>query len=413
MDYSTRCNWEVQFPFCTNHLIQSDVTAAGKSNDFNEYFIAWSSLVPELHEFLWPLVPHICDFLPPEVKQHRVGVCEDLHQQVQGDLNFMWRIFSGRAAVSRAEDDASGQELNQEHAGGSLWHLWGWALWICPPGSDYYGWVLLWHSVASKGTLGTNDLNCGIMATGLSNMRERIWNARVSHPQQHNHRSQPLRLPDLAPCDFFLFPRINSKLTGHCFVSVEVIQHDSRILLKTLTERYFKEAFQAWQERWEQCIAAQGEYFEGKGGQVFAFYRHSIRSFLTPLHMTITSTVKAGSVWFFTKTSQSTDVDIVFQSWLPVLELETVRSRSSYLPRESPTAVSSGSIPSYVLKNFSTQLSKVCTDIFNLLSLCEDQLCLKKTTIVFVQHPSLTLMITDLLLWNIERYAAKLPALEI
>ena len=49
--------------------------------------------------------------------------------------------------------------------------------------------------------------------------------------------------PDLAPCDFFLFPKIKSKLKGHNHESVENIKEATTRALNTLTED-FQECYQ-------------------------------------------------------------------------------------------------------------------------------------------------------------------------
>jgi hypothetical protein len=49
---------------------------------------------------------------------------------------------------------------------------------------------------------------------------------------------------DLAPCDFFLFPKMKLKLKGSRFDKTEDIQAESQRLLDTLTEKNFQEAFQ-------------------------------------------------------------------------------------------------------------------------------------------------------------------------
>jgi hypothetical protein len=43
--------------------------------------------------------------------------------------------------------------------------------------------------------------------------------------------------PDLAPCDFFLFPKIKLKQKGHQFNTIEEIQRKSQRVLDTLTEK--------------------------------------------------------------------------------------------------------------------------------------------------------------------------------
>jgi hypothetical protein len=50
--------------------------------------------------------------------------------------------------------------------------------------------------------------------------------------------------PDLAPCDFFLFPKIKLKLKGRLFDSTEEIQAESQRVFDTLIEKDFHEAFQ-------------------------------------------------------------------------------------------------------------------------------------------------------------------------
>jgi len=65
--------------------------------------------------------------------------------------------------------------------------------------------------------------------------------------------------PDLAPADFFLFPQLKSTLKGRRFDTFDEIQKNSTKELFAIP----KEAFQSWQKRWEQCVASEGNYFEG------------------------------------------------------------------------------------------------------------------------------------------------------
>jgi hypothetical protein len=45
----------------------------------------------------------------------------------------------------------------------------------------------------------------------------------------------------------------------------EVIETELQAVLN-LTEHVFHDAFRKWQKRWERCIRAEGDYFEGEGG---------------------------------------------------------------------------------------------------------------------------------------------------
>jgi len=50
------------------------------------------------------------------------------------------------------------------------------------------------------------------------------------------------------------------------FDTIEEIQEESQRVLDTIPKGDFQGCFQAWQKRWEGCIRAKGEYFEGDGG---------------------------------------------------------------------------------------------------------------------------------------------------
>jgi hypothetical protein len=53
----------------------------------------------------------------------------------------------------------------------------------------------------------------------------------------------PPYCPDLATCDFFLFPKMKLKLKGRRFDNIEEIEVESPTVLDTLTEKNFQEAF--------------------------------------------------------------------------------------------------------------------------------------------------------------------------
>ena len=64
---------------------------------------------------------------------------------------------------------------------------------------------------------------------------------------------------DLAPCDFWLFPKLRS--CRH-----ETIEEKKEAVTKvidTLTQEDFHGAFQKLLERYKKCIAAGGEFFDG------------------------------------------------------------------------------------------------------------------------------------------------------
>ena len=65
--------------------------------------------------------------------------------------------------------------------------------------------------------------------------------------------------PDLAPCDFWLFP----KLRGCRYETIEKMKEAVMKVIDTLTQEDFRGAFQKLMERYNKCIAAGGDYFEG------------------------------------------------------------------------------------------------------------------------------------------------------
>ena len=64
--------------------------------------------------------------------------------------------------------------------------------------------------------------------------------------------------PDLAPCDFWLFP----KLRGCRYETIEEIKEAVTKVIDTLTQENLHGAIQKLLERYNKCIAAGGDYFE-------------------------------------------------------------------------------------------------------------------------------------------------------
>jgi hypothetical protein len=69
--------------------------------------------------------------------------------------------------------------------------------------------------------------------------------------------------PYLAPSDFFLFPKIDEILKGRHFDDIDDIRSNMTAALKAIPQNQFQNCFEGWTRRSHQCIASQGEYFEG------------------------------------------------------------------------------------------------------------------------------------------------------
>ena len=70
---------------------------------------------------------------------------------------------------------------------------------------------------------------------------------------------QPLYCPDLAPGGFSFFP----KLRGCRYETIEETKEAVTKVTDTLTQEHFHGAFHKLLERYNKCIAAGGDYFEG------------------------------------------------------------------------------------------------------------------------------------------------------
>ena len=71
---------------------------------------------------------------------------------------------------------------------------------------------------------------------------------------------QPSHSPDLAPCDFWLFP----ELIGCCYETSEEMKEAVTKVTDTLTQNDFYGTFQKLLEQYNKCIAAGGDYFEAE-----------------------------------------------------------------------------------------------------------------------------------------------------
>ena len=73
---------------------------------------------------------------------------------------------------------------------------------------------------------------------------------------------QPPYSPDLASCDFCLFPKLKEKRRGCRYDRIEEMKEAVTKVIDTLTQEDFHWAFQKLLERYKKCIAAEGESFE-------------------------------------------------------------------------------------------------------------------------------------------------------
>jgi len=78
----------------------------------------------------------------------------------------------------------------------------------------------------------------------------------------------PAYSPDLAPSDFFMFPKIKEILKGRHFDDTDDIRSNTTAALKAIPQNQFQNCFEGWTRHWHRCKASQGEYLEGDYGGI-------------------------------------------------------------------------------------------------------------------------------------------------
>lgn len=74
----------------------------------------------------------------------------------------------------------------------------------------------------------------------------------------------PAYSPDMAPSDYFLFPRLKRELRGWRFANLATLKGEvSRILLDDIKPEEFERAILELPDRWRKCVLNNGQYFEG------------------------------------------------------------------------------------------------------------------------------------------------------
>lgn len=113
----------------------------------------------------------------------------------------------------------------------------------------------------------------------VTNRRPRLHRVlHMDHAPAHNSRdtklhmlftglkrlSHPALSPDLALCDFWLFPHLKKHMRSQIYPSLDALEAavDAEIAAIPLAE--FREVIlQKWPTRWGRCVNRHGDYFEG------------------------------------------------------------------------------------------------------------------------------------------------------
>ena len=110
---------------------------------------------------------------------------------------------------------------------------------------------------------GSSESERTLQTTGCCTTITRRLTLRFRFENFWRRKAHPPYSPDLAPCDFYLFPKLKLKLKGHHFGTIENVQNVVPDELNTLTENDSRYCYDQWKKRWNHCVTSQGSYFEG------------------------------------------------------------------------------------------------------------------------------------------------------
>ncbi len=131
-----------------------------------------------------------------------------------------------------------------------------------------------------------SNFYCGVLAQLRENIRRKcpvLWQDNsylLLHDNAPGHKANhtvtamaetdmntvrhPPYSPDLAPCDFWLFPTVKKELAGHNFATIPELQDTVYKVIQSIPRHDFYDCIHnKLPERWRKCYAAGGEFFEG------------------------------------------------------------------------------------------------------------------------------------------------------
>ena len=74
----------------------------------------------------------------------------------------------------------------------------------------------------------------------------------------------PPYIPDLAPADFFPFPRMKAAIKGAHFADVNAIKDRVTAVLRSIPQESFADYYRKLYVRCQTCVVEDGNYFEGQ-----------------------------------------------------------------------------------------------------------------------------------------------------
>ncbi|UYV79154.1 hypothetical protein LAZ67_17001276 [Cordylochernes scorpioides] len=176
-------------------------------------------------------------------KQHRMNIANEMLDSVRDDPNLLQKVITGdEAGVVHHEFLPQGRTVNKEYYLQVMRNL---RKAIRQKRPDFWknkNWLLHHDNAPAHTSLLVRDLLAK--------------NNTLMMPQ-------PPYSPDMATCDFFLFPKLKRPMKGRRYATLDEIKTASKEELKKILKNDFLKCFEDWKNRWHKCIISHGDYFEG------------------------------------------------------------------------------------------------------------------------------------------------------
>jgi len=231
------------------------------------------------------LVPKELSFVQ---KDHRMKVAADMISRASTDQTFMKRIITGdetwvyeydmqtsqQSSEWRFENEPKPKKPRQSRSKIKV---------MLTVFFDYHG--VVYSEFLPEGQTVNKEYYLNVMKRLRENIRRKrpdLWKDNswfLHHDNAPSHKAivvqeflaknstnvieQAPYSPDMAPCDFFLFPKLKLPLRGRRFESIEAIKENSLKELKAIPQWAYQRCMEDWVCRWNHCIALSGDYFEG------------------------------------------------------------------------------------------------------------------------------------------------------
>lgn len=275
-------------------LVRSDrrLTIREMADELNLSFYAVQSILTENLNMRRVSAKFIPKLLTDQQKQHRLEVSQDLINRAETDPDLLNRVITGdeswvygydpetKAQSSQWKSPGSPRPKKARQSRSNVKTML--VIFIDSTG-------IVHHEFSPSGQTVNQEYYKSVLQRLRENVRKKrpaLWRDKtwvLHHDNAPAHRAfsitefltkfqipvlpQPPYSPDIAPADFYLFPKLKFSLKGHRFDSIEDIQANTEKVLNTLKKEHFQECFQKWKHRWNRCVQSEGDYFEGDPSQ--------------------------------------------------------------------------------------------------------------------------------------------------